>query len=388
MEKSKRIFLIFTAVFLGLILLTGIVLGALSIIRDALSVMNYKGIYLYEGMANYLSASYKNDFMATLKKAGINCYDDERFWRKKSESGKTYGEILKENTEEYIKSVLVGSYLFDRNTRLSKEDKALIKKSIEEVLDYKAGGDVDRFNEIGRAMGFDYRDFKKVAKLIYKSEMAKTVVFGFDGSALKSVEFSAECDAYFNSNYSRVRLLIIRTDGRLVTDPDTGREKLEEYDSTEKAEALAKIQNIRERIADGQMNEDAFKQAIALEYPTATANDEYGYYFSSSSAYSKNFAKEGGEPIVKAALSAKIGDYVECELDIGVCFVYKRPLVPRAYASYSLSHFFDDFYINAVPYVYERSLVSYLSDVKVKKKYNYEAVLTQPYNYELGISFG
>lgn len=385
--KSKKIFLIFTAIFLGLVLLLGIVLGTVSAIRDSRSVMSYKGIYLEEGVVNYLATSYKYTLMSTLRKLGINCTDTESFWQRRADAVKTYADVLRENTDRYVKSVLVGSYMFDRNTKLSRSDKRVIENSISQVLEYKADGDVDKFNEISAPMGFDYDDFEKAAELMYKFEMAQTVIFGYEAAALQSGGFYAECDEYFEENYSRVRLLIVRTDGELVTDPDTGKETLREYTSKEKAEALAKIEDIRAKIQDGRMNEEAFKWHIQNEYPTDTVNDEKGYYFSSSSEYSQNFASEGGLAAVKLALSMGVGEYAECELDIGICFIYKCELEDRAYASYALERFFEDFYIKAAPSIYVESLATYFSDIKIKDKYNSESVVTLPYNYQLAISF-
>ena len=387
MGKSKKIFLVFTAIFLSLVLTLGIIIATVSAVKESRSVMSYKGIYMYEGVANYLAASYKYTFKATLTKLGINGADNESFWARSAGGGKTYGDILKENTDRYLKSVLVGSYLFDRNTKLTKNDKEVIANSVAEVLEHKAGGDVDKFNEIGEPMGFTYKDFERAAELIYKFEMAKTVIFGYDAAALETGLFDAQCDEYYRENYVRVRLLVIRTDGEWATDPDTGKQVLDEYDEEEKAEALAKIRDIREKIADGRMNETAFIWHIQNEYPTDQVNDERGYYFSASSAYSHNFANEGGRDIVKLALSGRVGEYTECELDIGTCFIYKCELEDGAYSSYVLERFFEDFYINAAPSIYLDSLTSYFSDVKIKDKYDFDAVVTRPYNYQLGVSF-
>jgi hypothetical protein len=135
------------------------------------------------------------------------------------------------------------------------------------------------------------------------------------------------------------------------------------------------------------MHENAFIWYIQNDYPTDTVNDERGYYFSPSSAYSQNFAREGATAAVKLAISMNVGEYAECELDIGTCFIYKCELEDGAYASYALERFFEDFYINAAPSIYIDSLVSYFGDVKVKKKYDASSVVTLPYNYELTVSF-
>ena len=256
------------------------------------------------------------------------------------------------------------------------------------MLEHKAGGDVDAFNEIAEPMGFSYKDFERAAELLYKFEMSQTVIFGYDAVALESGLFDAQCDEYYKENYSRVRLLVIRTDGEWATDPNTGEKILDEYDEEEKAEALAKIQDIREKIADGRMNETAFIWHIQNEYPTDQVNDEKGYYFSASSAYSHNFANEGAISVVRLALSSRVGEYSECELDIGTCFIYKCELEEGAYSSYILERFFEDFYINAAPSIYADSLLDYFSDVKVYDKYDAGKVVTLPYNYQLGVSFG
>lgn len=388
MDKSKKLFLIFTAAFLGCVLLVGIILGTIAIVRNARSVMIYKGIYLKEGVANYLSASYKYDFMSALAKSGVECYDSEDFWQSDADGVKTYGDILVDNTEKYIKSVMVGSYLFDKNARLTKDDKKVIEKAVNEVLEYRANGDKERFNEIGETMGFDFDDFKEATELLYKSQMAETVIFGYEGSSLSSGNFASECEDYFVNNYSRVRIMIIRTDGELVTDIETGKEVLAEYDDAQKAQALEKIADIRAKIADGRMDEETFLWHIQNEYPTNSVNDTAGYYFSANSAYSIQFADDGAPEVVKLALSGEIGKFYECELDIGTCFIYKTKLESGAYSRYTISHFFEDFYKNAAPYIYEKSIEVYLADVNVKDKYDKTTVISQPYNLKLAVKFG
>ena len=372
MEKSKKLFLIFTALFLGSVLIVGIVFGTVAIVKNSGSVMKYKGIYLDEGVANYLTASYKNDFINATR-----CPDTEEFWSSIATDGKTYGDLLTEATQHYLATVLVGSYLFDRNSRLTKSDKAVIEKAIDEVVDFRAEGSVECFNEIGAAMGFDFKDFKKAATLLYKYEMAERIIFGYEGASLSKGGFEAECNEYFKNNYSKVRLMIIRTD----TDNTSDRHE--------------KIADIRLKIADGRMNEEAFIWHVQNEYPTNTPNDTSGYYFSPKSAYSLQFKEEGledgADKIVDTALSMKEGEYAECELAIGICFIYKCELGESengAYKLSSLERFFEDFYKNATPYVYASAIEVFIPDVSIKEKYDSQYVLSQPRNSLLSVSFG
>ena len=91
---------------------------------------------------------------------------------------------------------------------------------------------------------------------------------------------------------------------------------------------------------------------------------------------------------MRLALSSKVGEYSECELDIGTCFIYKCELEEGAYASYVLERFFEDFYVNAAPTIYADSLVEYFDGIKVSDRYDSGAVITLPYNYQLGVFFG
>ena len=393
MEKSKRVFIIASAVFLSLVLTVGIVFGAVGIAKGQSSVMRYKGIYLSDGVSSYLATTYKYDFMSSLTRSGVECYDSPYFWESESDDGRKWAEVLADNTERYLKRVMIGSYLFDRNTRLNKDDKAVISKAVDEVLEFRADGSVEKFNEMAEPMGFSYRDFEKAAELMYKYEMAETVIFGYDGSALESGNFSAECNEYFESAYSKVLILIMRTDGELITDPETGKEVLSEYDDTTRAKIEEDIEYVRGLIYNAendvyadQMSAAYFAQYIS-KYNTGTVNDTEGYYFSKSSSYSLEFAEDAPE-VVSLALSTEVGHYAECELDIGVCFIYRCPLEKGAYARIGLSHFFEDFYVNASSYIYSTSLDAYLTEVTVKDKYDKMAVVSKPYNYELSVKFG
>ena len=395
-ERSKRLFVKFSAVFLSCVLLVGAVFGVIGIVRNVRAVVKYKGIYLNEGVVNYLASSYKYDFMSTLTRSGVEAYDSPLFWQSTSEDGIKWSDALADGTERYIRRVVVGSYLFDKNTRLNSNDKAVIAKAVEEVVAYRAEGSVKKFDEIGATMGFTYKDFQKAAELLYKYEMAEAVIFGYDGSALESGGFTAECSEFFESAYSHVKLLIIRTDGELVTD-ETGKQTVSEYDDDKRAKVLADIEEIRTLIDNPSgdvdsyvMNEESFDWYIN-KYKTGTINDTEGYYFSysltSASSYSKEFAEDAPE-VVKLAVSMDVGHYAECELDFGVCFIYKCPLEENAYTRITLSHFFEDFYENASSYVYSKSVDVYIGDVTVKEKYDRYAVVTKPYNQTLAVKFG
>ena len=395
LDRSKKIFIIFTAAFLGCVMLVGIIFGTVAIAKNSASVMKYKGIYVSDGVANYLTASFKYDFMSALTRNGVNCYDSDYFWQSETDDGQKWGDVLAENTEKYLRRVVVGSYLFDKNTRLTKDDKKVIEKAISEVLDYRAGTDVDTFDTMAKGMGFTYRDFKRAAEMLYKYAMAETVIFGYDGTALSSGLFSDECDGYYESAYSRVKLMFIRTEGDYATDPDTGKQVYSEFDDGKKAEIQGKIEEIRTLIYNTEneleaawIDEEMFDYYVSKEFGDWNpAANRGGYYFSSESSYSREFADDASE-VVSLALSMDVGDYAECEVDIGVCFIYKCTLEDQAYKNTELDHFFSDFYSCASNYVYSASLDVYLDDVTVKSGYDRNAVISIPYNHDLAVKFG
>lgn len=392
-EKSRLLFKRFTCVFLAVLLIAGAIFGGVVVVRNYNAVIKYNGVYVNEGVANYLTSSYKYDFMSYVSSSGVECYDSDYFWLSEAEENKTWGDVLTESAEKYVRQVVVGAYLFDKNTSLSGDDKDIIERAVDEVLEYKADGDVDKFNEMSERMGFTFKDFEKAAELLYKAEMAETVIFGYEGSALSSGDFSAECQEYFENTYSRVKLLFIRTDGELGYD-EVGKVVISEYDETTRAAVEADIENIRtyiynyeNEIVDTQMSAEAFDFYIKKYSTTSEVNDRRGYYFADNSSYSLEFAEDAPD-IVRLALTMEEGDYEECELDFGVCFIYKCPIESVAYLSPELAHFFGDFYANASSYIYDISVDSYLPDVTVKDKYDADSVVSRPYNYELSVKFG
>ena len=146
------------------------------------------------------------------------------------------------------------------------------------------------------------------------------------------------------------------------------------------------IYNAENEVEAEQMSDSVFAAYIE-KYKTGTVNDTEGYYFSKESSYSLEFSEDAPE-VVRLALDTENDHYAECELDFGVCFIYKRPLDQGAYKRIGLSHFFEDFYLHASSYIYSKSLDAYLDDVTVTEKYNADAVIVKTYHYELSVKFG
>ena len=387
--KSKRIFIAFTSIFLGVVMLFGIVLGTVKIIKNTSAVMIYKGVALSEGVANYLAATCKYKFMSGLTASGIDNFDDPVFWQSKADgSDKTYGELLREETEAYIKRIMVGSYLFDSYTSLSAADKKTIKKSIDEVLDYRCSDSKDEFNSQAEEFGFNFKDFKKATELLYKYEMSKAVIFGFEGAALATGNYAAQCAEFLNT-YTRVKLLFIRTESQYVTDPETGKQVLEIYDDAKKAEVQQFIDHIDMLIGeegDESMSEDAFDYYIREQKENDEMNLIGGYYLAATSTHTAELYKVYPS-VVEEALTMKMGAYSRVDTDFGVCFLYRCELESGAYSDSTNSQFFGDFYDDASGYLYSSEIEKYFDYVTVKDKFYDIDLIELPYNYNLVANF-
>ncbi len=385
---SKRALVILVSVFLGALIIFGATLGIVSAVRSSRAYFSYNGIIADRGVVNYLASTRKSDFMRTLTYEGVECYDDEEFWHSKNSDGEEYGELLAREIESYISSVVVGAYLFDRYTALTKEDKAELDRYTSEVLEFKAGGSRAEFNRIAEPMGFDYSDFKTAYELIYKYEAARDVIFGYNGASLSGGEFTPQCEEFFTT-YTHVMLMFIRTDGEYVINEETGLSEYVEYTSDRKADIQEEIAHIRELVhnaeegvGDERMSPDAFLWYIKNEYNYDTKNAEGGYYFAPTSSYTKEFATDCPD-VVEKALSLTEGHYAEAVADIGVCFIYKYPSESGAYYKSSMSHFFGDFYADAAEYLYSKEINGLIANVKVKDKFYEIDLVSLPYNYEL-----
>ncbi len=393
--SSKRLFIIFTSVFMSLVLLFGAVFGTVTIVRNSRAVLKYKNTLMPEGVARYLAASYKYDYLAM--REGVDKSDTASFWSSMASGGMTYGDILTERTDKYLKAVLVGSYLFDKNTSLSESDKAKIDNYVDEIVTYRADGSREKFNELAEPCGFDLDDFRRAMEMIYKYETAKTVIFGFDGYSLSQGGYTTECENYLEG-YTHVKLMFIRTDEQYVMDNETGKLVSVELSAEQVAAQYAKIEHIRELIANASYEgtsgtggaemtpsyfENYAREELRFFGSGETAVD---YYFRLGTSFTGWYlTAEGdvdsgnGTKIVNKSLEIGIGEYAEIETDFGACFIYRDEVERGAYSQSTYEDFFSDFYSKLSDHIYERELLVYIEDVTEKKKYSRLDFIGTPY---------
>ena len=124
MSRNKKM-LIFICIFMSLVLIFGIGLGVTIAVRNAMSYASYAGVRLYEGEASFFSAYYKYNFL--ISNASRGAKDTPEFWNSKYEGEKTYLDLLREGTEEYLRQIVIKNYLFDAYLDLTFYDELHIE---------------------------------------------------------------------------------------------------------------------------------------------------------------------------------------------------------------------------------------------------------------------
>ena len=395
--KRPNLLLVIVAISLAVLLLFGIVLGGILLAREISSVASFGGVYIDEGVASFLAATFKYQYLVAL---GEEAFDSELFWGREMENGKTYGDMLNEECENYIRGILVGAYLYNMVKSLSATEREYLDTNTREVLEYRASSSVARFNEMSAEMGFDYDDFCVGTELIYKAVAAKNVLYGTNGSELKAGGYFGDTNTYY-STFSRVRMLIIRTEedfvienGEVVRDSG-GQYKTYTLSATDKVNRQNDIDEIRRLIEglnqdkDEQISSYYFSQMIEKYNPYDDFKNS-GYYFGNMSEYTAGFATEVdeingfdkglGEKVIEKSMSLSAEEYGEVEYSGGIIFIYKMPLDEYAYLNPDYEVFFTDFYPDAANYLYMKSLDDYSPMVNLKDAYYNINVITLPYN--------
>ena len=409
--RNKRIFITVLASMLAAVLVLSAAVGVIYTVRDGRAVVKYNGVRIDRGVAAYLAATYKASFMASVGEA----YDTPEFWESKPfGTDKTYGELLESATLDYVKSVAVGAYLFDRYSSLTSEECAAIETACAEVLDYKANNDASEFNRAAEAMGFSYSDFEKATELMYKSELAKTRIYGSGGEALATNAGLTSCNEYYMAEYHHVKLLFIPTKLKILTDSagaptmTGGVYDTEYFTAAELIERCGDIEEIR-RLIDGYVNDldeqisPEYFDLMQAKYNISHAKDDTGYYFSKNSAFTQNFATDSSaylpedyslalykalDAAVASLPGMNVGEYREIEGDFGSLFIYKYENADLEYLLGASDAQFHDFYSDAADYLYVSQLEELVKDVSVRDGYSDIDTTAVPYNVDFVAKIG
>ena len=228
--------------------------------------------------------------------------------------------------------------------------------------------------------------------MLYKAQMAQSIICGVDGSALKEEE---ELVSEYLSEYSHVKLLFIRTETAFELDGDGNRKKddngnyiIRELTSKEKAEREILIAKLKGYVdasgAEAAMNPTMFNSYLAEYDEGDTETHTYGYYLHSASAFSIVFAEKYPALAEKISEMGKVSGteakFGYAEVDTGVCFVYKYAASPSDLDESALSECFADFYTNLSSIFFERQVKALTPSVKFKSKFSKIDMVGLPYN--------
>lgn len=388
--NRKKILLIIICIFISLVLIFGITLGIILAVKSSRAFVSYEGIGISEGECRFLASCYKYSFIDEYADRGA--YDSPEFWASKYDESTTYGELLVKNTEEYIKKIVAANYLFDSLLTFEKIEKTRVQDAVNEILDYKADRDEEKFNTLTEKYGFTFDDFESAAILLYKAQSAMARIFGEDGMNMKT--FPDECNEYFKT-YSHVKLLFIRTENKFLLDENGDRVRDENNEDTlidlsdgEKAARLALLSEIRASITalnensdEPQMTSTYFNALLSEHDEGEKSKRSSGYYFSPESSYTKEFASAYPD-IVKKSLEMKIDSYSEIAFDGGVCFIYKYENTRGAYNDTSDESCFLDFYELAAEHTFYDAIDEIVAQINVSDKFSSIDVVQMPYNYD------
>ena len=367
---KNRALVIFISIFLAIVLIFGCVLGLITALKGAKAVVRYDGVVADAECVSYLAAYYKMQHIRSLRLMGIDARDTEAFWASESETGETYGELLRESFREYVSMLVAANSIYLSYSSYTADDKLTVSQTAEEILKYKANGSVATFNEKCEKYGFNYNDFCNAAALLYKSQRAEEIIYGADGKNLAG--YPEECEKYFDT-YSHVSLIFVRDEKLLERDADgnilydeLGNACLRDMTDEERAERENTVATLDAAIeakrlgGDGQITPEMFEIFLAKTDGDVSMN-ETGYYFHASSETTAEFASEFPE-VVERALSMSKYEYAKVECSIGVCYIYKYDNVADAYSD-TENPFFSDFYADAADYLYLQTLRAFAGEV-------------------------
>jgi hypothetical protein len=386
--KGAKITIIAVCAFLAAVLVFGIVFGSIIAARNASYVMTCDGFGIDTGVASYLVSYFKARYVTYMKQSGITVTDTPEFWA--SPTGvfeNTYGDYLKYETEEYVKQLIAACALFDQNATLSDADKKAIKVATDEILDFRHGGSKSDFNAATEQYGFDYDDFCRGTEMIYKAWAVSVKLFGSNGENMTSYpEFR---DSYLG-NYTRVKLLFIRTDNKFVTDEngnrvkgDNGNDLTVDLTDEEKAVREARINELREvinGINDGTIAPERFDELLNSDYNEGdrSAIARNGYYFNKSSTFTAEFS-EGLPEVVEKSLELEINTATEINCSFGVCFALREQVAEGAYENTDASWCFGDYNALAASELYQQMLKEISERVEVRDKWSDISPIAIPY---------
>lgn len=423
-RKTRRIIIITVCVILALAILLGAVLGIVTAVRNASYVMKIDRVGIDKGVASFLISLYKYEYVASYTGAS----DSDSFWNKARVTG-TEGDLFNYEATEYLKEILAANALFDSYAKLTNEDKKKINLATTEILNFKASGSEKTFNEKTKEFGFDFDDFKRGSEMIYKASVVLTRVFGDGGSNMQTM-FGDWCNTFYENNYIKAKILIIRTEdtfkydenGEAVYETDAGGNKihatrpLTPAEKEERLQYVTKLDSLAAALRESPNSTITRNQfnnlltEIAEKYnENVTSAVKDGYYLMRKTNVETGYGNEqlitsdytgkmNIDHIVRELYSLDEGEIYVYESGAAVaeddavssfsykCYAYRMEKNEGAYADSTLEHFFWDFNSLAAYFLYVDLIKEKVSDVELKKKWDDMNPVSIPMNKDIYVA--
>lgn len=394
MQSGQKILLIFVCAFVAAVIVFGTVLGIVIGVQKSGAAAEYNGVTMDEKTASYFASYYKYDFIAALANSGVDAYDAPDFWHSKDADGIAYGTYLVVGVRNYISDILVANYYYNRYATLDSSARSKIDASVDAIMS-RLGSSSEAADALS-ACGTDKTALKTAAEMFYKARYAMDEIYGVGGATLMG--YPDDCEKYLRE-YSRVKLLFIRTEdtfrldtdgNRVVTDGEYEMRDLTTQEIADREALIAKIDAEIEGYETGaniQITEEIFDNYAKNQGEGENSKIDSGYYFSETSAYSAAFAEDVSFDIVEKSLSMEIGEYEKVVTDFAVCYIYRCNVVPGAYSDTSDEGFFADFYSDAAVFLFAELLETMREDVEFSDKLSEDDIVGVGYDSDIYVRF-
>ena len=340
---KKRAWLTVLSLILMLSVIVGLIWGILAS-QDV--VLSYRSLRVREGVFAYLYTYYRYAIPASdyYKKQGV--VDSPAFWNEMREDGQTNSQYYGELALQFVYETIVAARIYDATTNLPTSVRSSLAESWENVKNstFQGGGSERSFNEKAKPFGFDYEDFKDATLMQAKASLLQVALYGGSGSTIDNATMAD----YVADHYTHIRMIFIRTKDKFVKNPDgtyktdgEGNILTEPMTDQEKAEQAAKIETVKQALADGTTVEE-FEGLFITHNDDASALKS-GYYFSLSdtSDYTKAY-KAAFPAVIEAMRAMEIGEVSCVQSDIATHFLYRTTIDEGAYLSQDNKEFFRD----------------------------------------------
>lgn len=395
--RGRNKMLIIVSILLACVLLFCAVMAVVAIVRNMSVVMSCDGAYMDVGEATYLAATFKSMF---INRYGLS--DTAQFWASRYSAGQTWGELLQQKTEEYLRQLTFGARLYDSIATMSKENEKMIEEQLLAMLEGQrsSAAFIDSQADI---CGYNFDDMVDAGIILYKSYLAKRLLFGDQGATLEKLAYSEqayyreEVESFFASEYRYVSIAYIRLESEIDFDDDgnyspgnDGTIEMRPLTDEEKAERAALVAEVKDKISSGSFTSEELT-SIIKQYNKNYDYSTTGYYFATTSSATVDYNEKISADVIAKVFEMDEGDFAVVDEPDMAYIVYRGAHTSEyAFEDLKYSDFFGDFYSDAADHIFASLLEEGMTEVKVKDKYYEIDVLSLKPNtsYRLSWLFG